>query len=976
MSHRIEIVSTKRHGPALESTMRVVNKVENRDIRISTGQVLTGKQKRLAGVLGGVLALLLPGLAFAAAPYAVERQSGVELQLLPIDPDAPVHKPRFEGPGQDGPVEVPFYGSYGIDFPFPVTFFGQTYSAGAVGEGILTFGPRSETLCAVQQPAVRPACANGNHTPAGPIPREIFPNRLLAVWWKGGCSQVSTQGWGEAPNRTFVVELAGCGAGYSINNFDSQVWFREGSSAIEVIYGGLRNATATYGVHGQVGLMSPVPGGGVEGYPGLPCSMPASSCGWQDFPENSKLIYSIPADLRVDSVEAPATGLPGLPLQLRARIKNIGDATAVGTTVRFHLSERPSIGAGTRVLGDVEGTFDLAKGEELELDFEAILPADLVAGSYYVIAQADPFGAVPRDLNQANNVRASQVVLVGVKAPALFATSIEAPAAAVYGAPFSVSWRVENQGSATAHQVPFGVYLSDDEEITLLDRRLGLGEFTVGAFDEDEGTLEIAISEEIAPGLYHLGLILDPDDILPTAFKYKRIASSDPISVDGGELRVLTGFLPDAELGKTYCLKLEAAGGNGTYEWAARAGSTLPPGLVFEELPAGAKEAGAVYSTRICGKPSAVGSFTFGVEVRSAEMVAEKSLELSVQRDALPLEIATFELPFATYMDRYEVALRGRGGSAPYRWSIVGGALPSGISLRSDGILLGAPATDGRFSFDVLLTDAAGNRSTRTLALLVTSPNRLSCGTRSLPTRGIGMPYDLDLNAAGGIKPLRWRSVETRRLSSNVGERSETLGSEPPPGIVLGSLGQVSGSPTEMGRYLWTVQVSDSAPMPVEDHCFIVVDVPSDRGLSVSTRGFAVAVAGAFYTTNLQAAGGEGSLHWSILEGGKLPDGLSLSTDGRIEGTPAVEQLGGEGSRIFPFLVEVRDARNRRGVAPLSITVIDGELQVIAPPDEAPQILKTSGGCSSGAGGLGLWMMVAVGGWVLLRKRNRKHQGF
>lgn len=928
--------------------------------------------KMRGGALGliGALALLLPGLALAAAPYAVERETGVSFQPLPIDEDAPVVMPRFEALGPNGPVEVIFYGSYGIVLPFPVMFFGESYDEIAVGDGMLTFGPRSETLCAVQVPAIRPACANGNFTTSGPFPREIFPNRLLAVWWKSGGCKVKHQGWGEAPNRTFVVELGGCGHGYMSDVFDAQVWFREGQSAIEVVYGELRNFDDTYEEFIQVGLMSPVAGGGVEGYPGLACSMPGSSCRLRDFPEKSRLTYSVPADLMVASVEAPAVGLPGLPLEVQAKIRNVGDDEAVGATVRFFFSTRPSLGAGAVVLGEAEGTFDLAKGEELDVSFEASLPADLVAGSYYVIAQVDPFGAVPKDLDQENNIRPSQVVLVGVKAPALVAAEVEGPAAATQGVPFQVSWRVENEGSAKAHQVPFGVYLSGDEEITLLDRRIGSGELTIDAFAEGSGTLEITIPEEIAAGRYFLGLILDPDDILPAAFKRVRIGRSEPLLVDGGELRILTAHLPDAELGKAWCMKLEAAGGDGSYRWAASSGATLPPGLALEELPVGAREEGEPFATRLCGKPSVMGSFEFTLEVRSGEAVAEKRLELAVRNDALPLEVGTFELPFAVYMDRYEVALRGRGGSAPYRWTVVSGALPSGVSLRSDGLLVGAPANDGRFTFEVKLSDAAGNRATANLELLVSSPNRLTCGAHSLPSRAIGEAYDLTLNAAGGIKPLRWRSVETRRLPGAVGERSEALGSEPPPGLVLASLGQVTGSPTEVGRFLWTVQVSDSAPMPVEDHCFIVVDVPADRGLSVSTRGLPRATAGISYSVTLEATGGEGALRWALLEGGRLPAGLVLTPGGTIEGIANVEQLEGEGERIFPFLVEVRDARNRRGVTPLSITLADPAPRQTPPPSDTPETIKTSGGCAKTSGVAGIWTGLVLSLWVL---RSRRH---
>ena len=48
------------------------------------------------------------------------------------------------------------------------------------------------------------------------------------------------------------------------------------------------------------------------------------------------------------------------------------------------------------------------------------------------------------------------------------------------------------------------------------------------------------------------------------------------------------------------------------------------------------------------------------------------------------------------------------GGTPPYKWSIDGGALPTGLAMSSGGTVSGTPGTAGAFSFVVRVDDAGG----------------------------------------------------------------------------------------------------------------------------------------------------------------------------------------------------------------------------------------------------------------------------
>lgn len=71
------------------------------------------------------------------------------------------------------------------------------------------------------------------------------------------------------------------------------------------------------------------------------------------------------------------------------------------------------------------------------------------------------------------------------------------------------------------------------------------------------------------------------------------------------------------------------------------------------------------------------------------------------------LEIATTSLPSAANGVLYSTQLRAAGGVPPYKWSIISGALPAGITLDSSGNLFGVPTSVGTFDFTLQVVDSS-----------------------------------------------------------------------------------------------------------------------------------------------------------------------------------------------------------------------------------------------------------------------------
>ncbi|MFO8175299.1 MAG: Ig-like domain-containing protein, partial [Longimicrobiales bacterium] len=91
------------------------------------------------------------------------------------------------------------------------------------------------------------------------------------------------------------------------------------------------------------------------------------------------------------------------------------------------------------------------------------------------------------------------------------------------------------------------------------------------------------------------------------------------------------------------------------------------------------------------------------------------------------------------------------------------------------------------------------------------------------------------------------------------------------------------------------------------------------------------------YSTELEAAGGEGSsLAWSV-EGGDLPGGISLSPDGSLAGTP-VE------SGTFSFQARVEDALGHSASRTFGLRICEAPL-MLAPGEIATRLPSGSEGC-------------------------------
>jgi hypothetical protein len=163
----------------------------------------------------------------------------------------------------------------------------------------------------------------------------------------------------------------------------------------------------------------------------------------------------------------------------------------------------------------------------------------------------------------------------------------------------------------------------------------------------------------------------------------------------------------------------------------------------------------------------------------------------------------------------------------------------------------------------------------------------------------VGIPYTSPVTFTGGVAPFTYVVTST-----------------PAVGLTVDAGGHVSGTPTTTGSGTVVVQVTDGYSATTEQSCSLTV-VPR---LLVTTAAVAQPTVGKAYAAWISAVGGGTSPRtWGVLTG-TLPNGVTLSTTGRLSGTP---------TRAGTYVVTVRVTTADGFAAAKKLTIIAAKPLVI-----------------------------------------------
>jgi len=317
--------------------------------------------------------------------------------------------------------------------------------------------------------------------------------------------------------------------------------------------------------------------------------------------------------------------------------------------------------------------------------------------------------------------------------------------------------------------------------------------------------------------------------------------------------------------------------------------SSAPPGLTIDQ------------SGLVHGTPTQEGEFGFWLELSDENPpsaawcrpeTAQRFFTIKIVR-GLNITYRASSLPAGAVNAAYNFQLTTDNPGASLVWSVLTGALPSGLNIDSTtGAISGTPTALGDWTFKIQAKDTSGLRSdVQTYTLSIVQPLQISSPKTKVGE--VGLPFQLGPTANGGKPGYTW---------------SIAAGSTLPAGLALdANSGAISGTPTAPGKAAVKLTVTDTVGLKSSVDLSLTV-VPR---LLLAKTTLRAAKAGAQYSALVPKSGGARPFKWKLSGG---PRGLKIGSGGLLTGTPTkagtyrlhvqvADALGGTSSRTYVLKV-------------------------------------------------------------------------
>jgi uncharacterized protein YhjY with autotransporter beta-barrel domain len=375
-------------------------------------------------------------------------------------------------------------------------------------------------------------------------------------------------------------------------------------------------------------------------------------------------------------------------------------------------------------------------------------------------------------------------------------------------------------------------------------------------------------------------------------------------------LSLAPATLANASVGESYSATLSATGGTAPYAYAVTAG-TLPAGVTLAN------------NGTLSGTPTAGGSYAFTVTATDATTTANggpytasRSYTLSVA--AAVVTIAPTALPDGRYEAAYSQALTATGGTAPYSFVVTAGTLPAGMTLSASGTLAGTPTVFGSFPFTVSATDSSTGAGpyvgSHAYTLTITAPDRPTAGAVS-----VGVTY----GSAGTAVPLAITGGEALSVA---------IATAPTHGTATVSGKTITYTPVSgyAGPDSFTYTASNAGGSSAPATVSVSVAQPT---LVLTPATLTAGQEDVAFSQQLTTTGGTAPYSYAVTTG-RLPNGVTLSANGLLAGTPT------ENGR---FAVTITVTDRSTGSGPFSAAnAYTLEVSRPAPPVARPATTETT----------------------------------
>jgi Putative Ig domain/Calx-beta domain len=417
------------------------------------------------------------------------------------------------------------------------------------------------------------------------------------------------------------------------------------------------------------------------------------------------------------------------------------------------------------------------------------------------------------------------------------------------------------------------------------------------------------VSGSTPPGLTFVNGVLAGTPTTAGSFSFT-VRATNSISPDAITANITIVVAP-APVAPTFTATVVPSGVVGLPYSHTFVATGVPSAMTFT-LASGALPGGLTLLTSgvLSGTSTASGTFTFVVKATNGVAPdATRSVTISVtDPNVAPTFTASTPVLTATVGSVYSpYTFAASGVPAVMTFSVANGALPTGLTLSSAGVLSGSPAVAGSFTFTVKASNGtAPDALTASITIVVAAAPVAPIFTASTPplTATVGSVYPPYTFAASGVPVAMQYTVGTGSL---------------PTGLTLVN-GVLSGTPTAIGSFTFTVRASNgTAPDAFTANITIVV-APQPVAPSFTATVVPSGTVGSPYSHTFVATGVPSAMTFTVASG-VLPGGLTLSTAGLLSGSPT-------GAGTFTFVVKATN-----GVVPDAIRSVTIAVTV---PNVAP----------------------------------------
>lgn len=291
-------------------------------------------------------------------------------------------------------------------------------------------------------------------------------------------------------------------------------------------------------------------------------------------------------------------------------------------------------------------------------------------------------------------------------------------------------------------------------------------------------------------------------------------------------------------------------------------------------------------------------------------IVATNQITGNVQFNGNPVS-SVQEFAYATINGTFYQAQADTDSSGNYALNVPNGAWSVNVNCQGGNNSLDSILGSGNYQCPS--TQSVNITNNNGVANFIVQPcNGVQISTTSLQNGQVNTYYSVFLNGSSCSGNLTWSVNDPQNF---------------PPGLTLGSNGQIFGTPSTAGTYNFSVNANDNNGHSANQGLsLMIIGTP----LQVTSSFLLNATNGISYNQTLQASGGTPPYNWSIPSfSAPLPPNLTLGSNGVLSGTPTT-------NGTFYFDVIVTDTVNN------SVEKDGLVLNVVNPPPAALVITNNS----------------------------------